>query len=190
MPKSLTDPGNASAIIVGEPTSNHPYIGHKGALYLNAVTTGITAHSSMPHLGDNAIYKAARSILKAKDFNFNAEKDPLLGFPTINVGRMSGGMNINSVPDHAEFSIDIRSTSKVDHNRTSVRGSTIELGPETALETLVNMGSVFTDENDPFVQLVYDVCGIDRYDKSRIENACHILPTDQFCKDCTRVSLL
>ena len=51
--------GKASAVIVGEPTSNHPYIGHKGALYLNAVTTGITAHSSMPHLGDNAIYKAA-----------------------------------------------------------------------------------------------------------------------------------
>ena len=63
-----------AAVIVGEPTSNHPYIGHKGALYINAVTTGITAHSSMPHLGDNAIYKAAGAILKAKDFNFRGGK--------------------------------------------------------------------------------------------------------------------
>jgi succinyl-diaminopimelate desuccinylase len=158
---TLKEPGNASAVIVGEPTSNHPYIGHKGALYLNAVTKGVTAHSSMPHLGDNAIYKAAQSILKAKDFNFRAERDPLLGFPTINIGRMSGGMNINSVPDHAEFSIDIRSTSKVEHSEILSRLAA-ELGPETSLETLVNMESVFTDEKDSFVQLVYDICGVDR----------------------------
>ena len=163
--KTLKDPGSASAVIVGEPTANHPFIGHKGALYLSAVTKGVTAHSSMPHLGDNAIYKAARSILKAKDFNFRAERDPLLGFPTINIGRMSGGMNINSVPDHAEFSIDIRSTSKVDHNELLSR-LTGELGPETSLEILVNMGSVFTDEKNSFVQLAYDVCGVDREDKS------------------------
>jgi succinyl-diaminopimelate desuccinylase len=162
---TLTDPGSASAVIVGEPTSNHPYIGHKGALYLNAVTNGITAHSSMPHLGDNAIYKAARSILKAKDFKFEAERDPLLGFPTINVGRMSGGMNINSVPDHAEFTIDIRSTSKVDHNELLIRLGR-ELGPDTVLETLVSKESVFTDEKDPFVQLVYDICGVDGNNKS------------------------
>ncbi|MBK8884956.1 MAG: M20 family metallopeptidase [Bacteroidales bacterium] len=161
----LKNPGKASAVIVGEPTSNHPFIGHKGALYINVVTKGITAHSSMPHLGDNAIYKAARSILKAKDFQFMAEKDPLLGFPTINVGRMSGGMNINSVPDHAEFSIDIRSTSKVDHSELLHR-LTVELGQETALETLVNMGSVHTREDDPFVQLVYDICRVDRENRS------------------------
>ena len=163
--KTLKDPGSASAVIVGEPTSNHPYIGHKGALYLNAFTSGITAHSSMPHLGDNAIYKAAVSILKVKNFKFRAERDPLLGFPTINVGRMNGGMNINSVPDHAEFSIDIRSTSRVDHDEILLRLAK-ELGPETVLKTLVSMGSVFTDEKTRFVQLAYEICGVDMDDKS------------------------
>jgi succinyl-diaminopimelate desuccinylase len=166
--KGLTYPGSASAVIVGEPTSNYPFIGHKGALYLNAVTRGLTAHSSMPHLGDNAIYKAARSILRAKDFNFEADKDQLLGFPTINVGRMKGGMNINSVPDYAEFSIDIRSTSKVDHERL-ISGLEAALGPETALEILVNMGPVYTNEDHPFVQLAYDVCGVEREDQSRMK---------------------
>ena len=163
--ETMKDPGRASAIIVGEPTANQPVIGHKGALYLNALTSGVTAHSSMPELGDNAIYKAARSILKAKDFNFETERDPLLGFPTINVGKMSGGMNINSVPDHAEFTIDIRSTSKADHEKLLARLA-VELGIETTLETLVNMKPVFTDEKDPFVQLVYDVCGVDGKDKA------------------------
>ncbi len=162
---TMKDPGKASAVLVGEPTSNHPYIGHKGALYLNAVTYGITAHSSMPHLGDNAIYKAAKAILKAKDFEFSCEKDPLLGMPTLNVGRMNGGMNINSVPDHAEFSVDIRSTSKVDHLEL-ISQLALQLGPEVHLDKLVDMGSVFTAEDDPFIRLVYDVCGVNGSDKS------------------------
>lgn len=161
--KTLAVAGKASAIIVGEPTSNLPAIGHKGALYLNAVTSGLTAHSSMPESGDNAIYKAASSILKARDFKFETERDPLLGFPTINVGKMSGGMNINSVPDHAEYSIDIRSTSKTDHARVLERLAS-ELGRETRLETLVNLKPVSNDENHPFVRLVYEVCKVSNGD--------------------------
>ena len=103
---------------------------------------GQTAHSSMPELGENAIYKAAESILKARDFKFDAEKDPLLGFPTINVGKMSGGMNINSVPDHAEFTIDIRSTSLIDHRKILDRLIS-EFGSGTSLETLVDLKPVF-----------------------------------------------
>lgn len=162
--KTLKDPGKASAIIVGEPTGNIPVIGHKGALYLNAVTSGKTAHSSMPELGENAIYKAAESILKARDFKFDAEKDPLLGFPTINVGKMNGGMNINSVPDHAEFTIDIRSTSLIDHKKILDKIIS-EFGSGTRLETLVDLKPVSNDETHPFIQLVYDVCGVDKTDK-------------------------
>ena len=155
--------GEARAVIIGEPTSNQPAIGHKGAIYLNAVTSGKTAHSSMPQLGDNAIYKAALSILKVKDFDFEVERDALLGFPTINVGKMSGGMNLNSVPDHAEFSIDIRSTTKLDHEKV-LKNLAQKLGKETVLEILVNMKAVSTSPIDPFVLLVYDVCGVDHSD--------------------------
>lgn len=157
--KTIGNPGHARAVIVGEPTGNLPATGHKGAIYLNAVTSGRTAHSSMPHLGDNAIYKAAESILKARDFRFETEEDPLLGFPTINVGKMSGGLNINSVPDHAEFTIDIRSTSKTDHNNILKRLKD-ELGEATKLEVLVDMKPVYTSEEDPFIKLVYDICGV------------------------------
>jgi succinyl-diaminopimelate desuccinylase len=163
--KVMNDPGRASAIIVGEPTANIPYIAHKGAVYLNAVTSGKTSHSSMPELGVNAIYKAAKSIIKIMNFRFDAGKDPLLGFPTINVGRINGGMNINSVPDHAEFTIDIRSTTSIDHAVILAKLGN-ELGNDTVLETLVDLKPVFTDEKDPFVQLVYDACGVNRSDKN------------------------
>ena len=152
--------GKASAIIVGEPTANIPAIGHKGALYLNAVTKGKTAHSSMPELGENAIYKAANCISKIENFRFEAEEDPLLGFPSINVGMIEGGLNINSVPDHAEFTLDIRSTTMISH-QSVLQKLHQELGEDLAIETLVDLGPVSTPESDPLVQLVCEICGLD-----------------------------
>lgn len=58
------DLGQIEGVIVGEPTNNQPYFGHKGALWLEAVATGVTAHGSMPHLGVNAIEKAVSLGIK------------------------------------------------------------------------------------------------------------------------------
>jgi succinyl-diaminopimelate desuccinylase len=153
--------GSASAVIVGEPTANLPVIGHKGALYLRAVESGRAAHSSMPQLGINAIYKAADSITKLINFDFEAENDPLLGYPTLNVGTIKGGMNINSVPDHAEFSIDIRSTTKLRHDLI-LKKLANRLGDETVIEKLVDIDPLVTPEDDPFVKIVYEACCIEK----------------------------
>ena len=150
-------PGNAGVVIVGEPTANIPAISHKGAIYLNAVAHGKTAHSSMPELGDNAIYKAARAIMKIEKLKFTQKKDDLLGFPSINVGKISGGLNINSVADHAEFTIDIRTTASVSHNEI-INQMEVILGDEIKLEKLVDLQPVYTSEDDPFVQMVYKIC--------------------------------
>jgi succinyl-diaminopimelate desuccinylase len=153
------DMGQATAIIVGEPTSNIPALGHKGALYLKVSASGKTAHSSMPELGDNAIYKAARAITKIENFKFRADRDELHGFPTINVGLVSGGKNLNSVPDYAWFTVDIRSTDKLQHSEILQRLAQ-ELGAEVTIEKLVDLPTVSSSETSPFVQVVYSVCGI------------------------------
>lgn len=154
--------GRARGIIVGEPTNNIPAVGHKGGLYLKLMTSGVTAHSSMPHMGDNAIYKAARAILKIEKFDFGVENDDLLGMPTVNVGKISGGMNLNSVPDHAEFTLDARTTTKVSHKNLLRRLESL-LGEEVTMETLVNLRAVATKESDPFVKMVCFACGISGY---------------------------
>ncbi|MCF6268946.1 MAG: M20 family metallopeptidase [Melioribacteraceae bacterium] len=151
------DIGEASAIIVGEPTSNIPYISHKGGLFINAKTLGITAHSSMPELGENAIYKAADAITKIAKFSFDVEQDPLLGYPTINVGKISGGLNLNSVPDKAEFTIDVRSTTKLNNN-SAFAILKKELGDGVLLEEYTNLDAISTSEENPFIQMVYKVC--------------------------------
>lgn len=151
--------GKACGIVVGEPTANVPAIGHKGGLYLKVSAWGKTAHSSMPHLGDNAIYKAARAVLKAAEFNFDSPEDQLLGFSTLNVGRMHGGINLNSVPDYAEFTIDARTTTQVDHQWLLERLRQ-EVGDEVEFEILVDLPAVASEEKSDFVKTVYDACGV------------------------------
>lgn len=158
--ETCPDLGNASAIIIGEPTGNIPSIGHKGALFLNVITKGKTAHSSTPHLGDNAIYKAASRIAKIERFRFNVENDCLLGFPSINVGMIKGGMNINSVPDYTEFTIDIRTTTKTNSARI-LRMLKSRLGKETEIHEILDRAAVFTEASDPFVKIVLKSCGLD-----------------------------
>ncbi len=99
------------------------------------------------------------AITKIEKFDFNAEEDPLLGFPTVNVGTIQGGVNINSVPDYATFTIDIRSTTKVNHKDLLICLQE-ELGSEIFIKTLVDLPPVFSDKKNPFVQIVYSVCDI------------------------------
>lgn len=148
--------GNAGAIIVGEPTSNYPLVGHKGALWLEATTTGVTAHGSMPNKGVNAIYKAARAVTKLQEYEFDIPAHPILGEPTLNVGTISGGLNINSVPDQTTFGIDIRTIPGLTHG-SLVKELRPRLGEEVKLEYLLNLESVSTDPRNEWIQEVFDI---------------------------------
>jgi len=146
--------GEAGAIIVGEPTSNVPLVGHKGALWLRAVCRGVTAHGSTPELGVNAVYAACRAVGKVEDFGFNIQPHDMLGSPSINVGRIAGGINVNSVPDRATFDIDIRSIPGQDHLGVveDLRGLLSEIDE---LEPTVDVDSVISSESDPWVRSVF-----------------------------------
>lgn len=149
--------GTAGALVVAEPTANAPLIGHKGALWLTADATGITAHGSMPERGDNAIYKIARAALALEDFDFGTPAHPLMGRPTMNVGTVRGGLNINSVPDAAEMTIDIRTIAGQDHRRI-LRCLCDRLGPNIGLTTLLDVESVYTAPDDPWIERVFAIC--------------------------------
>jgi len=43
-----------------------------------------------------------------------------MGAPTLNVGALHGGLNINSVPDRAEIGIDIRTIPGMRHGQSRV----------------------------------------------------------------------
>ncbi|HWL29316.1 MAG TPA: M20 family metallopeptidase [Burkholderiaceae bacterium] len=149
--------GNAGALIVAEPTSNEPLQGHKGALWLKVSAKGVTAHGSMPEHGDNAIYKIAQAALALKEFDFNVQAHPLMGNPTLNVGVIHGGLNINSVPDAAEILVDIRSVAGQTHDDILRRVQEI-VGSELTVETLIDLESVYTDPSDDWTRRVASFC--------------------------------
>ena len=146
---------HAGALVVGEPTSNYPMIGHKGALWLTARAAGVSAHGSMPELGENAIYKAAEAMLKLRDFNFDIKPHPLLGIPTLNIGTVTGGLNINSVPDTAEFYVDIRTVLGQKHEDL-LADLQQEVGNAVYFTVMIDRDPVYSDYGDIWIQDVFD----------------------------------
>jgi len=148
--------GKAGAIVVGEPTSNYPMVGHKGSIKLYAEFKGVSAHGSMPDLGVNAIYKAAKAIAKLEEFKFGVKEHPVMGLPTLNVGTVEGGSGVNLVPDLARIGVDIRTVPGTNH---SVLLSRLEdLLSEGKIEIIADSEAVWTEPDEAWVQRVFEIC--------------------------------
>jgi len=88
-------------LIVSEPTQLSPIHGHKGGAALSITAIGESAHSSLPHLGKNAIQAMAPVILALQ-----AEQERLqtlepsteLGNGTLSVTMIDGGTGGNVIP--------------------------------------------------------------------------------------------
>ncbi len=146
----------AGAVVVAEPTSNYPCTAHKGVVWLDADTRGRTAHGSMPELGENAVYAMARAISALEALELPRPGHPLLGEPTLSVGTVSGGMNINSVPDAATAGIDIRTVPGLTED-DAVEAVAQALGDAVRLTERVKLPPVVTDPGDPWVAEVFEV---------------------------------
>jgi acetylornithine deacetylase len=98
--------------VVAEPTDLNVIVAHRGAVRWKLRTRGRACHSSRPHEGVNAIYKMAQvlSCLEhyAGDLPRMVKPHPLCGPPTLSVGRIEGGISVNTVPDECLIEIDRR----------------------------------------------------------------------------------
>jgi succinyl-diaminopimelate desuccinylase len=147
--------GRCGAVLVAEPTTNYPCVAHKGVVWADAVARGRTAHGSMPELGDNAVLKLARAVTTLDGFALAADEHPLLGRPTLSVGTFSGGININSVPDHATAGIDVRTVPGMSGDGVTA-ALRERLGDEVELEPRVALDPIDTDPEDPWVGEVFE----------------------------------
>ena len=109
--KFLENGIQADGAIVAEPTGLNTVAASKGVLRWRLRTRGRAAHSSKPHLGINAVSKMAK-VLTAMEERFptvfQKRHHPLLGSPTVNVGVIRGGVQVNQVPDSCTIEIDRR----------------------------------------------------------------------------------
>ncbi|MBI2002226.1 MAG: M20 family metallopeptidase [candidate division NC10 bacterium] len=99
------------AAVVGEPTGLDVIAAHKGVVRWKMVTTGRAAHSANPREGCNAIVKMATVIRALEERlipRLRERAHPLLGPPTLSVGRIEGGLQVNVVPDRCTIELDRR----------------------------------------------------------------------------------
>lgn len=150
--------GRAGAIVVAEPTGNYPFVGHKGLAWFEVETFGVTAHGSMPEVGENAIVKMAQVIGDLQGFKFPVESHPVMGKPTLNVGTIRGGLNTNSVPDEARITLDTRSVPGIDHGHLCKSLQSL-LAPRGAkVRQIVDTPALFTEPANEWVQRVFAAC--------------------------------
>lgn len=93
--------------IVGEPTSLKVVRAQRGASWYRLRTHGVAAHGSQPERGANAIAHMAAVLLELER-HLPDTTHPLLGRPSVNVGRITGGDKVNMVASWCEAEVDRR----------------------------------------------------------------------------------
>jgi acetylornithine deacetylase len=101
----------ADMAVVAEPTQLEIVHAHKGIVRWHLTSLGRSCHSSSPENGINAIYRMGRLLTALEQYAAELRRlppDPVLGPPTLSVGRIEGGTSVNTVPDHCRIEIDRR----------------------------------------------------------------------------------
>ena len=100
------------AAIVMEGTSLDVVTASKGTVRYKITVRGKAAHSSQLWMGENAVYKilplVAATERRSNEMLASDRKHPLLGSATLNLGVLTGGSQVNSVPDSCSFLLDRR----------------------------------------------------------------------------------
>jgi acetylornithine deacetylase len=103
------------AAVVGEPTSLRPCVAQKGLLILKIHAHGTAAHAGRSHRGVNAITKGMQALRQVQALSLD-RTDPFLGAPSVTVTLVEGGSANNVVPEHCEFTVDVRTTPAYTHD--------------------------------------------------------------------------
>lgn len=106
--------------VMGEPTENRLALGSKGALRFEIRTSGKSAHSAYPEMGENAIDRLLDILQDLRNASFPA--DDVLGESTLNIGILSGGGLANVVPDRASAEAIIRLATGKEGIKNSLAG--------------------------------------------------------------------
>lgn len=106
--------GTPRACFVGEPTEMRVAVGHKGKAAIKATCNGQSGHSALAPNFVNALHLAADFVVElGKVQGWLAtqgarETDYDIAYSTVHIGKLTGGVALNIVPDHAELILEYR----------------------------------------------------------------------------------
>lgn len=144
---------------VAEPSPDTIIYSHKGSLNLRVTSIGEAAHSSMPHLGYNAINPLMAYLLEMDEkLNGDERKNEVLGKLVMSTTIFKGGNQVNSVPEKAIAEINVRTIPEFDNDeviqlfRTTADKYNQE-GSKISIEVTMSLPSVFTTGQSEMIEL-------------------------------------
>ncbi|WP_313428573.1 M20 family metallopeptidase [Siminovitchia terrae] len=182
---------NVEALVIGEPTNEKVVIGHKGALWIEIVTLGKTAHGSMPDKGINAVEGMSKVIHMLDSLNkkWKVSTEPL-GESSLAVTKINGGVQTNVIPDRCSMSVDIRSVPPQSHQQllTEIKNNLNELfsadrSPDFSVHLQLDRPAILTNESDKVIRLAMDLNkqnslhGVSYYTDAAVLNPDSRIPT-------------
>ncbi|MBO0910256.1 MAG: M20/M25/M40 family metallo-hydrolase [Acidobacteria bacterium] len=111
-------PNACRFLINGEPTENRVALASKGSLRVELTSSGKTAHSAYPELGESAIEKLLEALIRLRAIELPS--DPELGPCTLNIGIIEGGRAPNVIADKARALLLYRLTGPSDELRRQI----------------------------------------------------------------------
>jgi putative selenium metabolism hydrolase len=99
-------------VVVTDSTNCQILRGHRGRMEIGVTIKGKSCHGSMPHKGDNAVYRIAKVINEIEKLNDELKNDEFLGKGTITVSHVScESPSLCAVPGSAYIHLDRRLTA-------------------------------------------------------------------------------
>lgn len=105
------------ALLVGEPTGGNVVYAHSGSMNYQITSAGQSVHSSQPENGINAIDALIDYCVKERHLFDDIPDDPYLGKVKHSVTVISGGDQVNTIPDQAALEGNIRPTKAFDNDQ-------------------------------------------------------------------------
>lgn len=98
-------------VVITDSTNCRILRGQRGRMEIGVTTHGRSCHGSMPHKGDNAVYKIARVVREIEKLNKRLKSDAFLGKGTVTVSYIDCRTpSMCAVPDQAYIHLDRRLT--------------------------------------------------------------------------------
>jgi len=147
---------DAAAVVVGEPSRLRIITSEKGVLWYRASTSGRSAHGSLPHLGDNAIYRMMRFLAQLEPYG--RPRDALSEI-TVSLGTIQGGTKPNLVADLCTADLDCRhppGTTK-DHVEALLRKAATTAGEPVDLRLFHEVPPASVSATADHVRLLRDL---------------------------------
>ena len=160
---------DVEALVIGEPTGEKVVIGHKGALWLEIILSGKTAHGAMPERGINAVewMGPVMKMIESLKPKWKISSVPL-GESSLAVTKLNGGVQTNVIPDFASMHVDIRSIPPQSHEQliNEIKENLYELfstedSPDFSVNKLLDRPSILTNKESTIITAALDIQGED-----------------------------